>query len=106
MTALQRVTAAAEAFGERFGVALTAADGSDETKKQKAVRTAEVVLAAGRAGTQILSKSAAALGQGAAGRARRQCRAASGLAGVGAFDDGKPIEGGSAWPTVPWPSAT
>lgn len=93
---LQRVKAAAEALGERFGVALQPADGSDEAKKQAAVETAEVVLAAGRAGVQILSARQLA--------ATRELKVAldvnavppAGLEGVGAFDDGKAIPGTAA----------
>ena len=52
---LQRVTATCDQFGERFGVAMTPADGSDEAGKLAVIADAEVILAAGRAGTQILS---------------------------------------------------
>jgi methylene-tetrahydromethanopterin dehydrogenase len=93
---LQRVTAAAEAFGERFGVALTPADGSDEAKKQAVLADAEVILAAGRAGVQILS--AAQLAGAAALKVALDVNAVppAGLEGVGAFDDGKPIPGTDA----------
>ena len=90
---LHRVTAACDLFGERFGVALTPADGSDEASKLAVIADAEVILAAGRAGTQILSAAQLATA--------RQLRVAldvnavppAGLEGVDAFADGKPIEG-------------
>ena len=92
---LQRVSAAADTYGERFGAALTPADGSDDAKKLKVMEDAEVVLAAGRAGTQILTREQLA--------SARQLRIAldinavppAGIEGIDAFDDGKPIEGTS-----------
>jgi methylene-tetrahydromethanopterin dehydrogenase len=91
---LQRVTAAADAFGERFGVALRPADGSDEARKQAVIQDAEVILAAGRAGTQILSKAQLAGAKGLLVALDVNAVPPAGLEGVGAFDDGKPIEGG------------
>lgn len=92
---LQRVSAAADTYGERFGAALTPADGSDDAKKLKVLEGAEVVLAAGRAGTQILTREQLA--------SAKQLRLAldinavppAGIEGIDAFDDGKPIEGTS-----------
>jgi methylene-tetrahydromethanopterin dehydrogenase len=92
---LQRVSAAADTYGERFGAALTPADGSDDAKKLKVMEDAEVVLAAGRAGTQILTREQLA--------SAKQLRIAldinavppAGIEGIDAFDDGKPIEGTS-----------
>jgi methylene-tetrahydromethanopterin dehydrogenase len=92
---LQRVSAAADTYGERFGAALTPADGSDDAKKLKVLEDAEVVLAAGRAGTQILTREQLA--------SAKQLRIAldinavppAGIEGIDAFDDGKPIEGTS-----------
>ena len=92
---LQRVTAAAEAFGERFGVALAAADGSDEAKKQAVVEGAELILAAGRAGTQILSRAQLAAAKGLLVAIDVNAVPPAGLEGVGAFDDGTPIAGSS-----------
>jgi methylene-tetrahydromethanopterin dehydrogenase len=92
---LQRVTAAAEAFGERFGVALIPADGSDEAKKQAVVEGAELVLAAGRAATQILSRTQLAAAKGLLVAIDVNAVPPAGLEGVGAFDDGTPIAGTS-----------
>jgi methylene-tetrahydromethanopterin dehydrogenase len=93
---LQRVTAAAEAFGERFGVALRPADGSDETRKQAVIEDAEVVLAAGRAGVQILSARQLAAAKKLKVALDVNAVPPAGLEGVGAFDDGKAIDGTSA----------
>jgi methylene-tetrahydromethanopterin dehydrogenase len=93
---LQRVTARADQFGERFGVALRPADGSAEEKNTAIVEDTEVILAAGKAGVQILSK-------GQLARARRLQVALdvnavppSGIEGMDAFADGAPLEGTSA----------
>ena len=90
---LHRVTATADLFGERFGVALRPADGSFEDGKVEAVKEAEVVLAAGRAGTQILSRSQLAAAPGLRVALDVNAVPPSGLEPVGAFDDGTPIEG-------------
>jgi methylene-tetrahydromethanopterin dehydrogenase len=90
---LNRVTATCDQCGERFGVAMTPADGSDDAKKLKVVEGAEVILAAGRAGTQILSRDQLA--------AARELQVAldvnavppAGLEGLDAFADGTPIAG-------------
>jgi methylene-tetrahydromethanopterin dehydrogenase len=90
---VSRVAARADAFGERFGVALTPFDGSTEEKKAAAIEDAEIILAAGRAGTQILSQAQIA-------RATRLRVAIDvnavpppGLEGIGPMDDGVPIAG-------------
>lgn len=90
---LQRVSAAADTYGERFGAALAPADGSDEAKKLKVLEDVEVVLAAGRAGAQILTKEQLA--------SARQLRLAidvnavppAGLEGIEATDHAKPLGG-------------
>jgi methylene-tetrahydromethanopterin dehydrogenase len=90
---LQRVIATADAFGERFGVALGPADGSDDAKKLKVLEGAEVILAAGRAGTQILSKSQLASAKEMRVALDINAVPPAGLEGIGAFDEGKPVEG-------------
>jgi methylene-tetrahydromethanopterin dehydrogenase len=90
---LHRVTATCDQFGERFGVAMAPADGSEEAGKLAVIADAEVILAAGRAGTQILSTAQLATA--------RQLKVAldvnavppAGLEGVDAFADGTPIAG-------------
>ena len=92
---LQRVTAAADAFGERFGVALTPADGSDEARKQAVIEDAELILAAGRAGTQILSQAQLAGAPKLLVALDVNAVPPAGLEGVGALDDGTAIAGTS-----------
>lgn len=92
---LQRVTARADQFGERFGVALTPADGSDEAKKEAVLAETEVVLAAGRAGTQILSTAQLAKARNLKVALDVNAVPPAGLEGVDAFADGKPIDGAS-----------
>jgi methylene-tetrahydromethanopterin dehydrogenase len=90
---LHRVTAACDLFGERFGVAMTPADGSDDAKKLKVVEEAEVILAAGRAGTQILGRDQLAAARGLLVALDVNAVPPAGLEGVGPFDDGSPIAG-------------
>jgi methylene-tetrahydromethanopterin dehydrogenase len=54
---IRRVSEFAKEIKARFGVEVTAADGSDETKKSDIVCTAEVVFSAGRAGVRVLTKA-------------------------------------------------
>ena len=54
---LERVTAVAVSIKERFGVTVKPADGSTEAKKAAILRDAEVVLAAAKAGVQVISKA-------------------------------------------------
>jgi methylene-tetrahydromethanopterin dehydrogenase len=92
---LQRVTARADAFGERFGVALAPADGSSEVKNTAVVEAAEVILAAGKAGVQILSRDQ--LRHAKALKVVLDVNAVPppGIEGLDAQDDGKPLEGTS-----------
>jgi methylene-tetrahydromethanopterin dehydrogenase len=53
---IKRVSEAATEIKSRFGAGVHAADGSDDAKKADILKSAEAVLAAGRAGVQILSK--------------------------------------------------
>jgi methylene-tetrahydromethanopterin dehydrogenase len=90
---LQRVSARCDQFGERFGVALRPADGSDPEKNAAAAADAEVVLAAGRAGTQILSKEQLARAKHLLAAVDVNAVPPSGLGGLDAFASGTPIEG-------------
>jgi methylene-tetrahydromethanopterin dehydrogenase len=93
---LQRVTATCEQFGERFGVAMSPADGSDDAKKLRVVADAEVILAAGRAGTQILSKAQLAAAANLLAALDVNAVPPPGLEGIDAFANGTPIEGTNA----------
>ena len=90
---LERVAARCKLLGERFGVGLQAADGSDDAKKQAVVAETEVILAAGRAGTQILSKAQLAKAGSLLVALDVNAVPPAGLEGVGAFADGIDIEG-------------
>lgn len=93
---LQRVTATCEQFGERFGVAMRPADGSDDAKKLAVVEAAEIVMAAGRAGTQILSTQQLAAAKRLLVAVDVNAVPPSGLEGLDAFADGTSIEGTQA----------
>lgn len=90
---LHRVTATCDQFGERFGVAMTPADGSDDAKKLQVVEGSEIVLAAGRAGTQILSKSQLAAAKGLLVALDVNAVPPAGLEGLDAFANATPVEG-------------
>jgi methylene-tetrahydromethanopterin dehydrogenase len=90
---LHRVTARADQFGERFGVAMAAADGSDENKNKATAAEAEVILAAGRAGVQILSSRQLAGARNLLAAVDVNAVPPSGLEGLDAFANGTPIEG-------------
>jgi methylene-tetrahydromethanopterin dehydrogenase len=92
---LQRVTATCDQFGERFGVAISPADGSDDAGNLAAASHAEVILAAGRAGTQILSKAQLATAKHLKVALDVNAVPPAGLEGIDAFADGVPIDGTS-----------
>ena len=92
---LQRVTATCDQFGERFGVAMAPADGSDDAGKLAVIERAEVILAAGRAGTQILSKAQLAQARQLNVALDVNAVPPAGLEGIDAFADGVAIEGTS-----------
>src|SRR5262245_29118131 len=52
---VERVKALADLAKERFEVELAAADGSSEALKEQAIKDVDIILAAGRAGVQIVS---------------------------------------------------
>ncbi len=90
---LQRVTLRADQFGERFGVALEPADGSDDERKKEILRQAEAVLAAGRAGVQILSREHLSVAERLMVAIDVNAVPPPGIEGVDPFMDGKPIPG-------------
>ena len=90
---VSRVTAKAEQYGERFGVALTPVDGSTDAANAAALDGAEVVLAAGRAGTQILSKDQIARAEALKVALDVNAVPPAGIEGIGAMDDGVEIPG-------------
>ena len=90
---LHRVSATCDQFGERFGVAMTPADGSDDAGKLEAIAEAEVILAAGRAGTQILGKDQLRKAKRLLVAVDVNAVPPAGLEGIDAFADGVPIDG-------------
>ena len=93
---LHRVTATCDQFGERFGVAMQPADGSDDQGKLAVLKDTEVVLAAGRAGTQILSRAQLASARALLVAMDVNAVPPSGLEGIDAFADASPVEGTAA----------
>jgi methylene-tetrahydromethanopterin dehydrogenase len=91
-----RVKALAELAKERFKVDLAYADGSSEALKEQVIKGVDVILAAGRAGVQIVS--APQLARAASVRVAADVNAVppAGIEGVGAQDDGVPLKGTSA----------
>jgi methylene-tetrahydromethanopterin dehydrogenase len=91
-----RVKALAELAKERFKVELAHADGSSEALKEQAIKGVDVILAAGRAGVQIVS--APQLARAASVKVAADVNAVppAGIEGLGAQDDGVPLKGTSA----------
>ena len=92
----ERVKALAEVAKERFKVELAYADGSSEPLKEQAIKDADVILAAGRAGVQIVS--AAQLAKAATVKVAADVNAVppAGIEGLGAQDDGVALKGSGA----------
>ena len=84
----KRVEASAQEIGRRFGVRTDFADGSTEDKKAGIVAQSHVVLAAGRAGVQILSASQIAAAKSLLIAADVNAVPPAGIEGLGVFDDG------------------
>jgi methylene-tetrahydromethanopterin dehydrogenase len=90
-----RVKSLAEGGKARFNVDLAWSDGSSEALKVEAIKNMDVILCAGRAGVQILSREQLA----SAGRLKVAADVnavpPAGIEGLGAQDDGVPLEGSS-----------
>jgi methylene-tetrahydromethanopterin dehydrogenase len=86
---LKRVAASAEEIKTRFKVEVHAADGSDDGKKREIMADAEAVLAAGRAGVQVLSKDVNAVPppgiEGLEAKANGDALGPNGAVGIGAL---------------------
>jgi methylene-tetrahydromethanopterin dehydrogenase len=89
------VPAKAAEFAKRFGRRLAVADGSTEAGRRAVLETAEVVLAAGRAGLQILSLSELASARRLKAAADINAVPPPGIEGVDVSADGAPIPGTS-----------
>jgi methylene-tetrahydromethanopterin dehydrogenase len=92
----ERVAALADQAEARFGARLSAADGSTEALKEEIVRDAEIILAAGKAGVQVLSAAQVASAPALKVAADVNAVPPSGIEGVEAHDSGKPIPGTEA----------
>jgi len=90
---VRRVSAIAEAFAERLGVTLAAADGSDDARKRALLERAQVVIAAGPAGTPILTAAQLATAPHLEVALDVNAVPPAGIEGIGAFDDGKALDG-------------
>jgi methylene-tetrahydromethanopterin dehydrogenase len=91
-----RVQALADLAKERFKVELAAADGSTEALKEQAIKEADVILAAGRAGVQIVSAAQLAKVPSVKVAADVNAVPPAGIEGVGAQDDGVALKGTGA----------
>jgi methylene-tetrahydromethanopterin dehydrogenase len=89
------VPAKAAEFAKRFGGRLAVADGSTEAGRRAVLETADVVLAAGRAGLQILSLSEIASARRLKVAADINAVPPPGIEGVDVSADGAPIPGTS-----------
>jgi len=91
-----RVKALAELAKERFKVELAHADGSSEALKEQAIKGVDVILAAGRAGVQIVSSPQLARAASVKVAADVNAVPPAGIEGLGAQDDGVALKGSSA----------
>jgi methylene-tetrahydromethanopterin dehydrogenase len=88
-----RVKALAEGARGRFQVDLAYADGSSDGLKIDAIRDADVILCAGRAGVQILSTQQLPLAAKLKVAADVNAVPPAGIEGVGAQDDARALKG-------------
>ena len=92
---IESVQTKANDFKARFGVTIASAVARDDEGKRALLPDAEVVLACGKAGVQILSRENLAVAKNLIVAADVNAVPPSGIAGVDAHDDGKPLEGGA-----------
>jgi len=86
-----RVKELAEDAAKRFKLQLDHADGSTEALKLQVIRDADVVLAAGKAGVQILDESHLEQAKKLKVAADVNAVPPPGVVGIGLKDDGKPL---------------
>lgn len=90
---LARVAKFAEDARERFGLELGAVDGSSEELKVEALRDATVILCAGRAGTQVLSREQIEQASALSVAADANAVPPAGIEGLDADDDAALLPG-------------
>lgn len=93
---LSSVQPKAEDFKLRFGVDLKVADGKDDAGKEAVLKDTEIVMAAARAGVQVLTLKQMQAAPHLIIAADINAVFPLGLESVDLFDDGKPIEGSKA----------
>jgi methylene-tetrahydromethanopterin dehydrogenase len=87
----ERVRQGAEAIRQRFGVTVGFADGSTEELKAEILRSAEIVLAAAKAGVRVLSRDQLEKAERLLVAADVNAVPPSGIEGLGVQADGEPI---------------
>lgn len=92
----QRAEAVAAECRQRFGVALTGADGSTDELKRGLLQEADIVLATAKAGVQVLSHAQLAQAPRLKIAADVNAVPPAGLEGVSVKDDGAPIAGSAS----------
>jgi len=92
---IKRVAEAAREIKARFGADVQAADGSDDAGKAEILQSAEVVLAAGRAGTRILKKEQIAAARALLVVADVNAVPPSGIEGLEVHANGEALNGGA-----------
>jgi methylene-tetrahydromethanopterin dehydrogenase len=92
---VRRVQQAADQIAARFGVTVTAADGSTDDLKAALLRDAEVALCAGRAGVEIIGADLLKASSGLLAVADVNAVPPLGVAGLDLFADGTKIGDGA-----------
>jgi methylene-tetrahydromethanopterin dehydrogenase len=92
---IKRVADAATEIKARFGAGVHAADGSDDAKKADILKNAEAVLAAGRAGVQILSEDQIAAAKNLLVAADTNAVPPAGIEGLKGNANGDELPGGA-----------
>src|SRR5262249_8590510 len=93
---IERVTKIAAAMKTRFQVDVTPADGSNDAARQALVGSAEVILAAARAGVQVLSKAQLSGGKQLLIAADVNAVPPAGIEGLAVNANGDSLEGTNA----------
>lgn len=90
---VERVKKVADTIKARFGVHLEAEDGSSDARKKVLVEKAEVVLSAGRAGVQVISKEQLSAARGLLIAADVNAVPPAGIEGLTVNANAEPLEG-------------
>nr|WP_294506771.1 NAD(P)-dependent methylenetetrahydromethanopterin dehydrogenase [uncultured Rhodopila sp.] len=93
---VRRVQQSADESNARFGVSMSAADGSTEELKAALLKDADVALCAGKAGVQIIHEDLLRASPGLLAVADVNAVPPLGVAGLDLFSDGASIGGGTS----------